>query len=68
MKIAVIDHIGNYGGGSRVVRSLLPALKLLDPDLEITYFGNPTAIRREKNGDGIFCDRYCCARAEIIAS
>lgn len=48
MKIAVIDHIGNYGGGSRVVRSLLPALKLLDPDLEITYFGNPTAIRREK--------------------
>lgn len=47
MKIAVVDHVGNHGGGSRVVRSLLPALKHLEPDLEITYFGNPSSIRRE---------------------
>lgn len=48
MKIAVIDHIGNHGGGSRVVRSLLPAFKRLNPEMEITYFGNPSAIVREK--------------------
>jgi glycosyltransferase involved in cell wall biosynthesis len=47
MKIAVIDHIGNPGGGSRVVRALLPALKRIDPSIEIEYFGNPVAIRRE---------------------
>lgn len=49
MKIAVIDHVGNHGGGSRVVRALLPALKQLDPDLELTYFGNPEAIQRENS-------------------
>jgi glycosyltransferase involved in cell wall biosynthesis len=48
MKIAVIDPIGNYGGGSRVVRALLPALKRVDPALEMDYFGNPAAIRRER--------------------
>ena len=47
MKIAVVDHVGNHGGGSRVVRSLLPALKRCDPTLEIVYFGNPASIRRE---------------------
>lgn len=48
MKIAVIDHIGNHGGGSRVVRSLLPALKRVEPLIELDYFGNPAAIRRER--------------------
>jgi len=48
MRIAVIDHIGNHGGGSRVIRSLLPAFKRLNPEIEITYFGNPSAIVREK--------------------
>ena len=48
MKIAVIDHIGNHGGGSRVVRALLPALKKLEPKIQITYFGNPASIRRER--------------------
>lgn len=47
MKLAVIDHIGNTGGGSRVVRALLPALKSLRPDLDITYFGNRVCIERE---------------------
>ena len=27
MKIAVIDQLGNYGGVSRVIKNLLPALK-----------------------------------------
>ena len=51
MKIAVVDHVGNHGGGSRVVRALLPALKRLAPDLELTYFGNPEAILRENSVD-----------------
>jgi len=50
MKIAVIDHIGNYGGGSRVTRALLPALKTVRPELEITYFGNGASILREGIG------------------
>lgn len=47
MRIAVIDHIGNFGGASRVVRALLPALKTLRDDLSIVYYGNPVSIRRE---------------------
>lgn len=47
MKLAVIDHIGNPGGGSRVVRALLPAFKALRPDVEITYFGNRVSMQRE---------------------
>jgi glycosyltransferase involved in cell wall biosynthesis len=47
MKIAVIDHIGNPGGGSRVVRALLPAMKKVRGGLDITFFGNPHSIRRE---------------------
>ena len=47
MKLAVIDHVGNFGGGSRVVRALLPALKNLRKELNITYFGNRESIVRE---------------------
>ncbi len=47
MKIAVIDHLSNPGGGSRVVRSLLAAMQKVRPDLEITFFGNPRGIERE---------------------
>ena len=47
MKLAVVDHVGNHGGGSRVVRSLLPALKRTNPQTEITFFGNPSAMDRE---------------------
>jgi glycosyltransferase involved in cell wall biosynthesis len=47
MKIAVIDHIGNFGGASRVVRALLPALKRSRKDSSIVYYGNPFSIRRE---------------------
>ena len=47
MKIAVIDQITNPGGGARVVRALLPAMKKQRPDLDITFFANPHGIRRE---------------------
>jgi len=47
MKIAVIDHFGNPGGGSRVVRALLPAIKTVRPDIDITFFGNKNNIIRE---------------------
>jgi glycosyltransferase involved in cell wall biosynthesis len=47
MKLAVVDHIGNVGGGSRVVRALLPAIKTERRSIEITYFGNPASIDRE---------------------
>jgi glycosyltransferase involved in cell wall biosynthesis len=48
MKLAVIDHIGNPGGGSRVLRALLPAMIKARPGLEITFFGNPHSIKREQ--------------------
>lgn len=47
MKIAVIDPIANPGGGSRVARALLPAMKKLRPDLDLTFFGNKHGILRE---------------------
>lgn len=47
MKIAVIDHFGNPGGGSRVVRALLPAIKTVQPDIDITFFGNKNRIMGE---------------------
>lgn len=47
MKIAVIDHFGNPGGGSRVVSALIPAILRSDPKNKITYFGGRDAIRRE---------------------
>ncbi len=51
MKIAVIDHVGNPGGGSRVARALLPALKKIRPNTSITFFGNPHSILREKQDE-----------------
>ena len=47
MKIAVIDQLGNYGGVSRVIKNLLPALKEIDGDLEINYFSNFKAVKRD---------------------
>ncbi len=47
MKIAVIDHVGNHGGGSRVIGGLLPAMKQLDPGLEMVYFCNLQSAKRE---------------------
>lgn len=47
MKIAVFDHIGNWGGGSRFCRALLIALKQNSPEIAITYFGSEASMARE---------------------
>jgi glycosyltransferase involved in cell wall biosynthesis len=47
MKLAVVDHVGNFGGGSRVLRGLLHGLVAARPDLEMTYFCNAESLRRE---------------------
>lgn len=47
MKIAVVDHILNPGGGVRVARSLLPAMKKIRPDLELTFFTNEHGVKRD---------------------
>lgn len=47
MKIAVVDHIGNHGGGSRFIRALLPAIRKARPSAEICFFGNSASIDRE---------------------
>lgn len=46
LRLAIVDHVGNPGGGVRVVRGLVHGLTL-QPGLEITYFGNPGAIERD---------------------
>lgn len=51
MKIAVIDHVGNHGGGSRVVRALLPAIRRADPSVRMDYFGNPASMARDGLAD-----------------
>lgn len=48
MKIAIIDHFLNPGGGARIIRSLLPALRTVQPDLDITFFGTEHGIKREQ--------------------
>lgn len=51
MRIAVYDMVGNPGGGSRFLESLLLAIQERRPGLRITYFGNPASIRREGHYD-----------------
>ena len=47
MKIAIIDHIGNFGGSSRVLRRLLPSFIKADKNIKIDFFGNSESIERE---------------------
>lgn len=47
MKVAIIDHMVNPGGGSRVLRNLLPAIRQLRPDWELVLFANLDAMKRE---------------------
>lgn len=42
----VVDMTGNLGGGTRFVRSLLPALRRARPDLEISFFGTDASLSR----------------------
>jgi glycosyltransferase involved in cell wall biosynthesis len=46
-RIAVIDPVGNYGGATRFVRALLPALQRARPDLRTTFFANGDSVRRD---------------------
>lgn len=47
MKIAIVDHMVNYGGGSRVLRNLLPAIKKLRPNWTLVFYSNQAAIKRD---------------------
>lgn len=47
MKIVVIDHVGNCGGGSRFTRALLIALAKNYPEIEILFYGNSRSLKRE---------------------
>ena len=47
MKIAIVDHVGNKGGVSRVVRKLIPELAKIEPKNSITYLGSALSINRE---------------------
>ena len=51
MKIAVIDHVGNHGGGSRFINNLLPNIKCCFPDIRIVFFGNTQSMMREGSRD-----------------
>lgn len=57
MKIAVFDHVGNYGGGSKYIERLLPEIKKLRPDFDITFYGKYSAIEREKLYDRFKLDK-----------
>lgn len=48
MKIAIVDHMVNPGGGSRVLRNLLPAIKKLRPEWELVFYANHAAIKRDR--------------------
>lgn len=46
-KIAIVDHMINFGGGSRVLRNLLPAIKKLRPNWNLVLYANKAAIQRD---------------------
>src|SRR6266576_2899067 len=46
--LAVIDPIGNVGGGSRFAGSLLPALARSRPGLRVTFFGRESSMLRDE--------------------
>lgn len=46
-RLAVIDPIGNVGGGSRFAGSLLPALARSRPGLQVAFFGRESSMQRD---------------------
>ena len=47
MKIAVVDQTVNHGGGSRVLRKLLPSFLKIDKNIQIDLFANSNGLKRE---------------------
>ncbi|MBP7764792.1 MAG: glycosyltransferase [Syntrophaceae bacterium] len=47
-RLAIVDQIGNTGGGNRFIRCLLPGLKRVQPSMEITFFCNKASIKRDQ--------------------
>ena len=47
-RLAIVDQVGNAGGGNRFIRCLLPALKKVSPNTEIVFFCNKSSIARDK--------------------
>jgi glycosyltransferase involved in cell wall biosynthesis len=47
-RLAVVDPVGHYGGATRFVRALLPALRKTRPELDVTFFGNAGSIQRDR--------------------
>ncbi len=47
LRIAVVDQLGNPGGGSRFLRSLLLGYRMARPDLSVTLLCNADALQRE---------------------
>lgn len=50
-RLAIVDQIGNAGGGNRFIRCLLPALKRIQPGTEIVFFCNKASIARDQLQD-----------------
>ena len=48
MRIAIVDHVINYGGSSRVLRRLIPALIKINKKITIDFFCNEESFNREK--------------------
>lgn len=46
-RLAVVDQVGNAGGGSRFIRCLLPVLKQVSPNTDIVFFCNKSSIARD---------------------
>lgn len=65
MKLAVIDHFLNPGAGARINRALLPALKRVRSDLDITFFTTAQGMKRE-NLAGVMADH--AIKVEMLRS
>lgn len=48
MKLAIVDHISNAGGGSRFIRNLVHGIRNRYSDVHVDLFGNPVTAEREE--------------------
>lgn len=49
-RIAVVDPVGNLGGGTRFLRKLLPEFRRVRANLDVRFFGHPASLAREDLG------------------